>query len=87
VVAGDSGGAPDAVRPEETGYVVPGRDVRALTDRLTELLLDPVLAARLGQAGRSWVEQDWRWDVVAARLRELLDPDIALHLAAEDHSG
>jgi phosphatidylinositol alpha-1,6-mannosyltransferase len=87
VVAGDSGGAPDAVREGETGYVVPGRDVQALTDRLTELLLDPALAARLGRAGRAWVEQDWRWDVVAARLGHLLDPDRPLQLQAEDHSG
>ena len=29
VVAGDSGGAPDAVLEGETGYVVPGRDLAA----------------------------------------------------------
>ena len=34
VVAGDSGGAPDAVREGETGYVVPGRDVDALAERV-----------------------------------------------------
>ena len=34
VVAGDSGGAPDAVREGETGYVVRGRDVAAVADRV-----------------------------------------------------
>ena len=72
VVAGDSGGAPDAVLEGETGYVVPGRDLAALTERLVELLLDPELRARLGARGREWVEQNWRWDLLAERLAALL---------------
>jgi phosphatidyl-myo-inositol dimannoside synthase len=72
VVAGDSGGAPDAVLEGETGYVVPGRDLTALTGRLVELLLDPALRARLGARGREWVEQNWRWDLLAERLAGLL---------------
>jgi len=72
VVAGDSGGAPDAVLEGETGYVVPGRDLSALTERLVALLLDPELRARLGARGREWVEQSWRWDLLAERLAALL---------------
>jgi phosphatidylinositol alpha-1,6-mannosyltransferase len=72
VVAGDSGGAPDAVREGETGYVVPGRDSGALVDRLVTLLDDPALARRLGAAGRAWVESEWRWEAQAARMRTLL---------------
>jgi phosphatidylinositol alpha-1,6-mannosyltransferase len=72
VVAGDSGGAPDAVRDGETGYVVGGRDVTALTERLVGLLTDRELAARLGAAGRAWVEQRWRWENQAERMRMLL---------------
>jgi phosphatidyl-myo-inositol dimannoside synthase len=76
VVAGASGGAPDAVLTEETGYVVDGTDVDAVAARLIELLEDRPLAARLGSAGRAWVERDWRWDVVASRLSQLLDPAV-----------
>ncbi|WP_327009087.1 glycosyltransferase family 4 protein [Dactylosporangium sp. NBC_01737] len=72
VVAGDSGGAPDAVREGETGFVVPGRDVPAVADHLTTLLLDRALATRMGAAGRAWVESDWRWETQADRLRTLL---------------
>jgi phosphatidylinositol alpha-1,6-mannosyltransferase len=72
VVAGDSGGAPDAVREGETGYVVPGRDRGQLAERLVRLLLDPELRARMGAAGRRWVEQEWRWDLLAHRLEGLL---------------
>jgi phosphatidylinositol alpha-1,6-mannosyltransferase len=72
VVAGDSGGAPDAVLAGETGYVVGGRDAAALADRLVTLLTDEALRVRLGAAGRAWVQRSWRWELMAARLRTLL---------------
>jgi phosphatidylinositol alpha-1,6-mannosyltransferase len=72
VLAGDSGGAPDAVRDGETGYVVDGRDPARIADRLVELLGDPALARRMGAAGRAWVEREWRWESQAERLGALL---------------
>jgi phosphatidylinositol alpha-1,6-mannosyltransferase len=73
VIVGDSGGAPDAVLDGRTGYVVNGRDVGAVADRLIDVLTDDALRARMGAAGRAWVETEWRWDVLADRLRSLLD--------------
>jgi phosphatidylinositol alpha-1,6-mannosyltransferase len=73
VVAGSSGGAPDAVRPGETGYVVDGRSVAAVVDRVAGLLADPGAARAMGEKGRAWVEREWRWEVLAARLGRLLD--------------
>jgi phosphatidyl-myo-inositol dimannoside synthase len=72
VVAGRSGGAPDAVRPGETGLVVDGRDTAAVADALVGLLDDATRRTAMGTAGRAWVERDWRWDVVAERLDALL---------------
>jgi phosphatidylinositol alpha-1,6-mannosyltransferase len=72
VVAGNSGGAPEAVLDEVTGHVVDGRDVGQLRDTLASLLLDPVRARRMGRAGREWVGANWRWDVMAERLSGLL---------------
>ncbi|MFF4172702.1 glycosyltransferase family 4 protein [Streptomyces sp. NPDC001744] len=72
VVAGDSGGAPDAVLDGETGWVVRGGSPEDTADRVTTLLLDPGLRARMGERGRAWVEERWRWDLLAERLRELL---------------
>jgi len=73
VVGGDSGGAPDAVREGETGYVVGGRDVEALAARLTDLLADPARAKAMGAAGRAWVEREWRWEKQAERMSHLLE--------------
>ncbi|WP_431979738.1 glycosyltransferase family 4 protein [Streptomyces qinglanensis] len=72
VVAGDSGGAPDAVLDGETGHVVPGGSPARTADRLIGLLRDPALRTRMGTRGRQWVEERWRWDLLAERLRELL---------------
>lgn len=72
VVAGRSGGSPDAVLPGQTGHLVDGRRVGEVADRVAGLLLDPAGAQAMGRAGRAWVERDWRWDVLAQRLRGLL---------------
>ena len=72
VVAGDSGGAPDAVLDGETGWVVRGGVPEEAADRITALLKDPGLRARMGERGREWVVERWRWDLLAERLRELL---------------
>ncbi|MFE1318510.1 glycosyltransferase family 4 protein [Kitasatospora phosalacinea] len=73
VVAGDSGGAPDAVREGETGYVVPGvGGEEALAERLVRLLGDEGLRREMGEAGRTWVHAAWRWDMLAERLTGLL---------------
>ncbi|SEL20777.1 glycosyltransferase family 4 protein [Nonomuraea pusilla] len=74
VVAGASGGAPDAVRHGETGLVVDGEDVEEIAQALADLLGDPERARKMGAAGRDWVTREWAWDLVAARFRALLGP-------------
>jgi phosphatidyl-myo-inositol dimannoside synthase len=74
VVAGDSGGAPDAVLEGQTGYVVDGRSVDAVADRVSTLLGDEELCRRMGAAGRAWVTDKWQWSTIAARLHSLLQP-------------
>ena len=52
----------------------PGGDADTLTTRLVALLTDPDLRRRLGERGRAWVSEEWRWDTAAGRLAGLLDP-------------
>lgn len=72
VVAGDSGGAPETVRPGRTGVVVDGRRTGDIARELAALLDDPERRRRWGRAGRDWVCQEWNWDRSAQRLAELL---------------
>lgn len=74
VVAGDSGGAPDAVLQGENGFVVPGLDSAAVADAICTLLVDPQLSARFGARGREWVHERWGWQRQAERLQEMLTP-------------
>lgn len=77
VVVGDSGGAPEAVIDKETGLVVDGRRAPALADAVCALLDDPRLAARMGAAGRRWMQQHWSWDQMTLRLAETLTEPLA----------
>ncbi len=72
VVAGDSGGAPETVLPEQTGLVVDGTDGADVAASLIRLLGDPGTAARWGSAGREWVTGRWNWQRSADRLSQLL---------------
>ncbi|WP_431960010.1 glycosyltransferase family 4 protein [Actinacidiphila sp. bgisy160] len=72
VVAGDSGGAPDAVLDGETGWVVRGGEPGEAAERILALLGDEELRRRMGERGRKWVEDAWRWDLLAGRLKALL---------------
>jgi phosphatidylinositol alpha-1,6-mannosyltransferase len=72
VIGGDSGGAPDAILDGETGFVVPGRSVTAVADRIVRLLGDPAAASAMGERGMAWVDHEWRWDLVADRLSKIL---------------
>lgn len=73
VLAGDSGGAPDAVLPGETGVVVDGRDVREISTALVELLSDVDRSRRMGAAGRDWVLANWAWESRVNRFQGLLN--------------
>jgi phosphatidylinositol alpha-1,6-mannosyltransferase len=72
VIAGRSGGAPDAVLAGVTGDVVDGTDSAAIAAGLVRLLTDRDTAGRWGAAGRSWVETEWSWDAAASALRAML---------------
>ncbi|WP_230208363.1 glycosyltransferase family 4 protein [Microlunatus sp. Gsoil 973] len=73
VIAGRSGGAPEAVIDGVTGYVVDPDDPAALASRLDTLLGDPDGAAAMGRAGRGFVADRYGSDVVRAALRKALE--------------
>ncbi|GAA4417019.1 glycosyltransferase family 4 protein [Actinokineospora soli] len=72
VVAGDSGGAPETVEDGHTGYVVDGRSIAAVADRVGGLLADPTRARSMGAAGREWMRRAWSWRDRTTRLERLL---------------
>ncbi|MBV8234682.1 MAG: glycosyltransferase, partial [Acidimicrobiia bacterium] len=72
-VAGDSGGAPEAVVDGTTGFVVRRpHDVQAAVLALARLADDADLRRAQGQAARQRAEGVYSYDVLAARLDEAL---------------
>ncbi|MCU1502400.1 MAG: glycosyltransferase [Ilumatobacteraceae bacterium] len=72
-VAGASGGAAEAVVHGETGLVI-GRpdDARDVAAAFEQLLDDPALAKRMGEAGRRRAVAEFSYDVLAERLGHAL---------------
>jgi len=68
VVAGRSGGVPEAVHEGETGLLVDPTGLDEVGRALQNLLDDRALAGRLGAAGRCAVETYYNWDRVTADL-------------------
>jgi len=72
VVAGRSGGVPDAVVDGVTGLLVSPESVEEVADALARLLRDRELAAKLGQAGRQRVEREMNWENTVRSVRAAL---------------
>jgi phosphatidylinositol alpha-1,6-mannosyltransferase len=72
VIAGNSGGAPDAVLEGETGLVVDGTSKAEVAAAVVELLSDPDRSKAMGIRGRQWIIQEWRWEIWSSRFAQLL---------------
>jgi phosphatidyl-myo-inositol dimannoside synthase len=71
VVAGNVGGALDAVLDEETGVLVDPEDHIAVAEAICRLLLDRDRAARLGDGGRRWAQR-FEWPAVVRQVEDVL---------------
>jgi phosphatidylinositol alpha-1,6-mannosyltransferase len=73
VVAGRSGGLPDAVQDGVTGLLVDPLDIGAAAEAIVSLLGDPNRARRMGAAGRAAVLDHFTWDHMAREARKLFE--------------
>ena len=77
VIAGNSGGAPEAVIDGVTGFVLNPNNQMILAEKIIELLLNKELSNRLGKQGRSWIEKQWQWPSRHLQLKNLLSTDMS----------
>jgi phosphatidylinositol alpha-1,6-mannosyltransferase len=70
-VVGRSGGLPEAVEDGVTGILVDPGDLGDIVEAIVSLLRDRPRAESLGRQGRRRVLQDFTWDVMAQRARQL----------------
>jgi len=72
VVAGNSGGAPDAVLEGVTGLCVDGTNIEQITAAIVEICRDAERASHMGAAGRNWIVNQWRWEIWSKEFNALL---------------
>jgi phosphatidyl-myo-inositol dimannoside synthase len=72
VIAGSSGGAPDAVVDGVTGIVVDGENDQEIAAAAIKLLHDLAGSKAMGLAGREWIIENWRWEIWSERFNKLL---------------
>ncbi len=73
VLAGNSGGAPDAVLQNETGLVVNGTDAKQIASASIELLTKVESSQKMGVRGRQWIIENWRWEIWSKDFEDLLN--------------
>jgi len=84
VVTSDGGALPEVVG--DAGRVVAAGDSRALAGAIDELLQDPALRERLGQAARARIEEHFSWQVKAQRLSAYYHQEVLGHSAETNDS-
>lgn len=72
VLAGSSGGAPDAVVQNITGLVVDGTNHEQIATAAIDLLNNSVASQLMGAAGRQWIVENWRWEIWSKEFEDLL---------------
>jgi len=77
VVAAKVGAIPEAVFDGISGYLVPPRDIRAVSDRVTDLLQDDLKRKAFGQAGRRLVKERYSLEGMLNRIEQLYEKLLA----------
>jgi glycosyltransferase involved in cell wall biosynthesis len=73
VVATAVGGNPDVVKENETGLLVPVKDVKALTEAICYLLANPTLATQMGRQGAAQVTERFDFQKIARDTEHVYD--------------
>ena len=73
VVVSRAGGMPELVEDGSSGIVVPPRDATALREALLTMEGDEKLRARLGEAGRTRIQQAFHIDRTVEQMRTFFE--------------
>jgi glycosyltransferase involved in cell wall biosynthesis len=87
VIATDIVGTRELVSNGRTGLLFPPGDAEALTQRLVELLTDPVLRARMGEEARGMVEAHHLTTEATARRYSALYARVCIAAPGDDVAG
>ena len=78
VIATDHRGCEDIVQNKKTGFLIPIKQVGPLVEKITQLVNDPQLSAKMGKAGREHIEQHFELNYCTEKIVETLNKVIAI---------
>lgn len=78
VVTTDHPGCRDAIRPDETGVLIPIKDPVALANAIQSLIANPTLRRKMGKAGRELAEEAFSIDQIVAQHLRIYDEVLAM---------
>ncbi|MFH1245907.1 MAG: glycosyltransferase, partial [Candidatus Omnitrophota bacterium] len=73
VAATNTGGNAELVRNGVTGYIVEPKNAQALAEKIVVLLRDKTLREKMGQAGRTRIEQEFTVQKMAKNTEEMFE--------------
>jgi len=79
VIGARSGAIPAVIDEGYDGLLAAYQNAGDLAQAILKLLADPQLRARMGEAGRRKVLENYTWEIVANRVREVYSKVIAHH--------
>jgi glycosyltransferase involved in cell wall biosynthesis len=71
VVVSDADGFTEVVVNNETGFIVPKKDVEATANAIQKFIDDYTLRDKMGKKGRERVEKLYNWDENVNRMMEI----------------
>ncbi|MDF1544731.1 MAG: glycosyltransferase family 4 protein [bacterium] len=78
-IASRTGSIPEMITDNETGFLVPMRDVDTLAAKMIELLSDPDRCRTMGETAYREYRSKFRWDTVCDRMIGELEPLVNKH--------
>jgi glycosyltransferase involved in cell wall biosynthesis len=71
LIISDVGGNREAISADESGYLLPQRDLFAFVSAALDLINDPIKRQTMGEAGARRVQQHFSLQIMAAKVTEV----------------
>ncbi|NVO02407.1 MAG: glycosyltransferase [Bacteroidetes bacterium] len=71
VIVSNTGGLPEVVENNSTGFIVPPQNSKAIAEAIEILLNDKMLISEMGKAGRKMVETKYNWPICVERMIDI----------------
>jgi glycosyltransferase involved in cell wall biosynthesis len=82
-VATTAGAFPEVIEDGVTGLLVPPADAPALADAIAHLMGDAALRRRMGEAGRTRIEEHFTWRQTALKTAALYEEVLGASLSPQ----